>query len=99
MSRSYLRILKMLENNQKIILNHYGLSHQLLKADEELEELAQEINLFLCGEGNIDSMASEIADVENMLDQLKHALALHGQVKRIKLEKCERELSRIGELA
>ncbi|AUR91106.1 coil containing protein [Vibrio phage 1.155.O._10N.222.55.B3] len=97
MSGSYLRILKMVESKQQIILKHYGLNHQLLKADEELTELTQEINLFLCGEGNIDALASEIADVENMLDQLKHALALECQVKRIKLEKCDRELLRIEE--
>lgn len=84
-----------LKQKQQAIFNHYGLPNQIEKAIEELTELTEELKTFNAGEGNIKELASEIADVENMLDQIKDALSLDGEVRAIKHDKCVRQLARI----
>jgi hypothetical protein len=55
----------------KQVINHFGVIHQIQKAIEELEELKVELRLILAGEGMEDSVKEEMADVYNMLEQLK----------------------------
>jgi hypothetical protein len=55
----------------KQVINHFGVEHQVKKAIEELEELQVELRLSLTGAGIEDNTKSEMADVYNMLEQLK----------------------------
>lgn len=84
-----------LKTKQQAIFNNYGLPNQIEKAIEELAELTEELKTFNAGEGNIKELTGEIADVENMLDQIKDALSLDGAVRAIKHDKCIRQLARI----
>lgn len=84
-----------LKEKQQAIFNHYGLPNQVEKAIEELTELIEELKTFNAGEGNLKELTGEIADVENMLDQIKDALSLEGAVKATKHDKCVRQLARI----
>ena len=49
----------------------FGVQHQLIKAGEELAELGQQVLKAANGDVNKGHIAEEIADVENMLEQLK----------------------------
>ena len=54
------------------IAKHYGLEHQQLKAIEELGEASAAIARYIVdpGDGGLKDMASELADVQIMIDQL-----------------------------
>lgn len=84
-----------MKSKQDFILDYYGLQNQLSKLEEELGELLHEVDLFLCGHGNIAEIASETADVENMLDQIKTALSIVDEVQEIKMQKLNRQIERI----
>lgn len=84
-----------LKSKQQAIFNHYGLPNQVEKAIEEVAELTTELKTFNAGEGNINELIGEIADVENMLDQIKDALSIEGAVRATKHDKCVRQLARI----
>lgn len=55
-------------------VEYYGRRAQLLKVAEELRELADECELAADGQGSIDALALERADVEVMLYQLDELL-------------------------
>lgn len=79
------------------ILDHYGVYHQTNKLREELAELQLALaRMHIHGELiNVEQVAEEIADVENMLDQFKMAFNLEDQVKLTRFEKAKREQRRI----
>lgn len=52
-------------------IQKWGVPRQLEKVREECLELALAITHYLDGRGDLDSMASEAADVENMIAQLR----------------------------
>ena len=68
----------------------FGVEIQQIVAMEELGELIQAISKRARGKDNRDNLAEEIADVEIMLEQLKHCYGCHIQAndhKRRKLDK------------
>jgi len=73
------------------VANHYGIHCQINKLVEEIHELEEAIK-----SRNINDIMSEMADVENMLLQVKYLLNLQEQISEIKMYKMERELGRIN---
>lgn len=96
-------------NNKMIveIADYYGLDAQSNQAIEEMAELIQALNKLRRAKGvgqatvrttpiAIKQVIEEIADVEVMLDQLKHLLEIDPAVlESAKRYKLERTLSRI----
>ena len=85
-----------LKKEAEFLMDHYGLKMQLLKTTEELAELQKELMQWLI-EGLIaDNLKYEIADVENMLYQLKLFLELKdSDIFKLRQEKNKREICRI----
>lgn len=54
---------------------HYGEHHQLLKCVEELRELADAIEEMENGDGTVDHVAEEAADVRITLEQMRRIMA------------------------
>jgi hypothetical protein len=76
------------------IIDHYGKDNQKLQVCDELIELQAEIIKDMLGKGNIDALKSEIADVENMLDQLKIIYNISSyEIDEIRLFKMQRTLN------
>ena len=79
------------------ILNFYGEENQLNQATEELAELIVAINKYKRKKENArDNVIEEIADVENMIEQIKAILSIDdGEVDLIKKDKIKRQIERI----
>lgn len=73
----------------------FGKDTQLLMYFEEAGELAQSISKDKRGFKDQANIAEEIADVEIMLEQLKHIYKCHHTVERIKQQKIIRLSSRV----
>ena len=99
-----------LDNLRAGIYRHYGYRHQLLKLIEELSELQKATAELLAVDERFDNvndyscdieackgeMLLEIADVENMLGQVKLALGIKDiDVDVAAYRKCVREHERI----
>ena len=94
----------------KVIADHYGYEPQSRQLIEEMAELTQAINKLWRKKGNgqntdkthfecFNNVFEEIADVEIMLEQVKHLLDCHGAVESIKEQKIERTLQRMNSIA
>ena len=71
------------------ILFTFGVEHQILKFKEEVDEVLVELSL-----GDKAKIQEELADVQNVLNQLK----LHygcDEIEKIELQKIKRTLERI----
>ena len=81
----------------KRIANHYGLKHQIGKAEEELQELYTALLDYQEDDSkeNLKAIITEIADVEIMTAQLKYLLEINGEVDDEKLFKINRQLKRM----
>lgn len=93
----------MLKMYAKFIADFFGKKKQLNKLKEELNELIVECDRML--DTNTDkldySFLEEVADVSNMIEQLKYLYndrKLDERVLQIRKEKNERTLERIEEL-
>ena len=88
----------MLEENLRIIADHYGLEYQLRQLAEECSELAVEAN-YSARYGNITiKLIEEIADVEIMLDQVRYLAEIQeSDILETKFYKIARQLKRIRE--
>ena len=93
----------MLKMYAKFIADFFGKKKQLNKLKEELNELIVECDRML--DTNIDkldySFLEEVADVSNMIEQLKYLYndrEIDDRVLQIRKEKNERTLERIEEL-
>lgn len=87
------------------IANYYGADSQLDQTIEELAELTVAIRKFKRNRGNnitdkvtlLYNLSGEIADVEIMIEQLKFLLPfVEEDVDKIKVEKLDRQIKRIG---
>lgn len=92
----------MLKMYAKFIATYFGKKEQLNKLKEELNELIVECDRML--DTNTDkldySFLEEVADVSNMIEQLKYLYndrELDDRVLQIRKEKNERTLERIEE--
>ena len=82
----------------RTIADHYGLTHQLMKTVEELNELALECAKSWEKKGITINLISEIADVEIMLEQIKHLAKIEpSDIDEVKAFKINRQLKRIAE--
>ena len=73
-------------DNTKIydrLLNKYSINKQYIVAIEELSELQKELTKALRSQGDIEHTAEEIADVEIMLEQLKHYNSKNQLAKKV----------------
>ena len=87
----------MATGNYEKIIEHYGVAAQKVKAIEELSELQKEIAKDLIGQGNIENVAEEIADVQIMLRQLQMIYGIdYSDLNKIMSEKTLRTLHRIA---
>ena len=75
----------------------FGERAQMVVALEELAELQKEITKQLRGEGNLDHLSEEMADVQIMLDQLEIMFANRGDVATWQNVKAARLAQRIAE--
>lgn len=73
-------------------LNRWGTASQLLMAVEEMAELIQAISHFNRPKKKltITQIASEIADVQIMLEQMQYLFICEGLVEKLKEEKLKR---------
>ena len=74
----------------KTVANYFGLKAQMGKTVEELVELTHEVVKANKGEKNLYCIIEEIADVENMLDQLKILYGIEDEVREIRWRKMVR---------
>lgn len=97
-----------LEDNEKEIIDHYGLRHQLKYLFSEIYELTEAIieqdiySQIGAYEGNKVAFkkhtTEEFADVEHILDQIALKLEIaRNEVLKVKEQKAERQLKRIEE--
>lgn len=83
----------------KEVIEKYGIKAQMVKAVEELSELSVEICKLHNGiTVDLSPLASEVADVEIMLAQLKMIFDLSGDVERTKVQKLARLKKRLEAL-
>lgn len=75
----------------------FGERAQMVVALEELAELQKEITKQLRGEGNLEHLSEEMADVQIMLDQLEIMFANRGEVANWQRIKAARLAQRIAE--
>ena len=90
----------------KVIAGHYGYESQSGQLIEEMAELTQAVCKYRRAQGfgqettvtkedALENLIEEIADVEIMLEQVKHLLDCHGEVNFIKRQKINRTLQRM----
>ena len=76
-------------------LTKWGIGNQCIKLSEECGELVQAICKFSLKKGRKSSVASEIADVQILCEQITYALNLKEDVlkyRNLKLKKVEKRL-------
>lgn len=81
----------MISEEIQYIAYHYGKVHQLEKCKEELNELIEAID-----SKDEESIIEEIADVEIMIDQVKHLMCASKIVELYRSYKISRQLTRIA---
>lgn len=86
-----------MEDNLRIIADHYGLKNQLRQLAEECSELAVEANHSARYGSVTVRLIEEIADVEIMLDQVRYLAGIQEtDVLETRYYKIERQLKRIN---
>lgn len=85
-----------MDENLRMIADHYGLRNQLRQLAEECSELAVEAN-HSARKGNITvRLIEEIADTEIMLDQIRYLAGIQeSDILETKFYKIERQLKRM----
>lgn len=87
----------MIDEKIRIIAEFYGTEHQMNKLIEELSELQIEAVKFLINERfDRDKLIDELADVENMIDEIKYLVCCTTEVKKRREFKIKRQLERIS---
>lgn len=87
------------------IIGKYGIEIQLMKLQEELSELNEVIYYIIekyteydeLDDDDIDRLIDELADVENLLMQVKHIYKLEDAVNERIRYKIDRTLKRIND--
>lgn len=82
----------------KMIADHYGKDHQLLKLAEECGELQTAIARFILdpNANNYKNLIEEMADVRNVAQQIEYLLDVEMEVDTAQANKILRQLKRIG---
>lgn len=82
----------------KSIADHFGYESQSRQLIEEMAELTQAINHLWRYDNDLkrrNAVYEELADVEIMIEQIKHLLSCHEEVEAFKSYKVRRQLDRI----
>ena len=82
----------------KSIADHFGYESQSRQLIEEMAELTQAINHLWRDDNDLirrNAVYEELADVEIMIEQIKHLLSCHEEVEAFKSYKVRRQLDRI----
>ena len=82
----------------KRISDHFGYESQSRQLIEEMAELTQAINHLWRYDNDLkrrNAVYEELADVEIMIEQIKHLLSCHEEVEAFKSYKVRRQLDRI----
>lgn len=81
----------------KMIAEHYGKDHQLLKMSEECGELSTAIARFILKPTNetYENLVEEMADVKIMIRQMEHLLGVEDEVVNTQVKKIMRQLKRM----
>ncbi len=88
-----------MENKIKQIAEHFGKMVQTAKACEELAELICELTRDIITDDRRENIVEEMADVEIMLEQMKHFYNItDDELATEKEYKIERTLERIEKL-
>lgn len=74
----------------KDALYHFGYNHQGTKCIEEMSELTKELCKEKDGQGNLEHIAEEIADVLITIDQIIVYFDIYEDVAKYRGEKLER---------
>ena len=74
----------------KDALYHFGYNHQSTKCIEEMSELTKELCKEKDGQGNLEHIAEEIADVLITIDQIIVYHVIYEDVAQYRGEKLER---------
>ena len=77
---------------------YFGRQHQRQKAIEELSELIKEVSKEQIGEGNIEHLAEEMADVEITMEQLKIMYDNAALVEQYREKKVSRLAGRVFDM-
>jgi hypothetical protein len=80
----------------KRALELYGRDNQLIVANEELDELGKEICKVLRGQGDMNNLVDEIADVRIMVEQLEMMFGVREETDKRIIEKTERLIRRMN---
>ena len=94
MSETENKYLTELQNKQLLVINHYGVNHQLIKLAEECAELIQAI--LKDADPFRADIVCEMADVINIINQirLKDKIMDEG-IKAVEKYKVDREINRL----
>lgn len=84
-----------MKNTYCDVIEHFGADAQKVKALEELSELQVELVRDLNGNGNIDAIIEETADVMNMMEQICIIYDIEDLVEQMKAVKMNRVMERI----
>lgn len=80
----------------KILIIKFGPRKRINKTISEMSELGTELKDYLNGANNLEDITEEIADVENMLDDMKFLFKIdQSRINEIKADKLKRTLERI----
>lgn len=85
----------------KKIAEHYGLDNQLIKLAEEASELSAAALQYRANPKKLESLLEEIADVENVICQIKYLIrqkelvTVNVYIDCCREEKIERQMERI----
>lgn len=77
------------------VIEFFGAGAQKVKALEELSELQVELVRDLNGNGNIDAIIEETADVMNMVEQICIIYDIEDLVEKMKVIKMNRVMAKI----
>ena len=79
----------------KRAVNQYGQMLQLVVAVEELSELQKELCKFIRGEGDLNNLLEEVADVRIIIEQIQMYFHLETAVDPVIRRKMERLIYRL----
>lgn len=77
------------------VIEHFGMDAQKVKTLKELSELQVELVRDLNGNGNIDAIIEETADVMNMVEQICIIYDIGDLVEKMKVVKMNRVMAKI----
>lgn len=79
-----------LESKLKRVSHHFGWNNRLMKVIEEMAELTQAIVKYKIGEGPLEKVVDEIADVKNTLYCVTNILGRDTEIEEVQNSKADK---------